>query len=109
MTYAAIVEYPDAMIEPPSLVIAVDEDELASGVVQALSGLDGMWYADDEEFLSAHPVPSITDPAACKAWLLAMREATTVPWVETYILPDDATLHAAAYPLHTMFGPEESQ
>ena len=47
-------------------------------------------FADAPDFLETHPFPDSDTPAALHAWLCALHEATTVPWVSLYRVDNDA-------------------
>ena len=93
MTFAAIIEWPSDAIEPPALIIGPSVESLFPHVIEALQGLCDDAYVDEADFIANHPYPSPTDIEGQRAWLLAMREATTAPWVELYIMDGPRATH----------------
>jgi hypothetical protein len=65
--------------QEPSAVAGFSVRDLERHLVQLLAGVDA---EDDPTFAERHPAPSPdAEPAVIHAWLEALHQATTVPWV----------------------------
>lgn len=97
MTYAAIIEWPGDAIEPPTLIVGPSIESLFTPLVEALQRMVDDGYADDPGFIAEHPYPQPDDESDQREWLLAMREATTVPWVELYVIDGPTATNIPIY------------
>jgi diguanylate cyclase (GGDEF)-like protein len=63
----------------PSVVAAFSVTDVERHLVRLLAGVKA---EDDPTFAERHPAPPLgADPAVIHAWLTALNQATTVPWV----------------------------
>ncbi len=80
---AAVIEWPSDAAEAPALFVADSIDELLRPVMESLQSLEGESFGE-EDFIAKHPFPDLDDLAACKRWLIAMREHITAVWLNFY-------------------------
>lgn len=86
MTFAAIIEWPSDAIEPPALIVGPTIESLFTPVIEELQKMADDGYVDEPTFIADHPYPQPGDEPAQRTWLTAMREVTTAPWVELYVI-----------------------
>lgn len=102
MTIAAIIEWSSSDPFEPVLVLTPSLETTCATVVEFLRDEHSPdCYADAKDFITDNPYPNTTDHEAVRTWLLAMREATTAPWVELYMQDGPIATHM---PMHAILG-----
>jgi len=100
-THIAVIEYSSAEAVEPAVLLAASVVEIKAEVVRYFAE-HKPWYSDAEDFADRHPYPDPFDADAVDRWLMALREATTSPWVTLYVVePGNARATASGWPVGT--------
>jgi hypothetical protein len=105
-----VIEWPSEAGASPSVFMGsrAAVEVMAVSIMEDNCQGDPAWFTDAPGFLDAHPFPSLDDHAGVHAWLCALREATTSPWVTLYTVEYDALVLRGGDAGMTFEFPEEA-